>query len=221
MTTSTPDRPRRRPLRISWRDERLSGLVWQIVVVGIAIAIVAWLWSNAIHNLSVRRISTGFAFLGREADRRQLARLQPEKHLSARVPGRHRQYAPRRRDRHRAGDHRRDAGRHRAIVLQLAVVAARRGLCRGAARPAAAAAALVLVRDDAGASGGAQRVETGRGRLPLQSRPGAAVGPDRRGQSLGDRRGGRRAGRVLSAAAAIDRAADAGRPIATALALRA
>ena len=67
MTTSTPDRPRRRPLRISWRDERLSGLVWQIVVVGIAIAIVAWLWSNAIHNLSVRRISTGFAFLGREA----------------------------------------------------------------------------------------------------------------------------------------------------------
>ncbi len=67
MTTSTPDRPRRRPLRISWRDESLSGLVWQIVVVGIAIAIVAWLWSNAIHNLSVRRISTGFAFLGREA----------------------------------------------------------------------------------------------------------------------------------------------------------
>jgi general L-amino acid transport system permease protein len=54
-------------LQISWRDERLSGLVWQIVVVGIAVAIVAWLWSNAIHNLSVRRISTGFAFLGREA----------------------------------------------------------------------------------------------------------------------------------------------------------
>jgi general L-amino acid transport system permease protein len=67
VTTTTPDRPRRRPLSISWRDERLSGLVWQIVVVGIAIAIVAWLWSNAVHNLSVRRISTGFAFLGREA----------------------------------------------------------------------------------------------------------------------------------------------------------
>jgi general L-amino acid transport system permease protein len=41
--------------------------LWQIVVVGIAVAIVAWLWSNAVHNLSVRRISTGFAFLGREA----------------------------------------------------------------------------------------------------------------------------------------------------------
>ena len=37
------------------------------MVVGIAVAIVAWLWSNALHNLSVRRISTGFAFLGREA----------------------------------------------------------------------------------------------------------------------------------------------------------
>jgi general L-amino acid transport system permease protein len=67
VTTSTPDRLRRRPPRISWRDEHLAGLLWQIVVVGIAVAIIAWLWSNAVHNLSVRRISTGFAFLGREA----------------------------------------------------------------------------------------------------------------------------------------------------------
>jgi general L-amino acid transport system permease protein len=47
--------------------QRLSGLLWQIVVVGITIAVVGWLWSNALHNLSARRISTGFAFLGREA----------------------------------------------------------------------------------------------------------------------------------------------------------
>src|SRR4051794_4944511 len=67
VTISTPERPRRRQLRFSLSHERLSGLLWQIVVVGIAVAIVAWLWSNAIHNLSVRRISTGFAFLGREA----------------------------------------------------------------------------------------------------------------------------------------------------------
>src|SRR5439155_10856432 len=53
--------------RIPWNRQRLIGLIWQVVVVGIAVAIVAWLWSNAIHNLSVRRISTGFAFLGREA----------------------------------------------------------------------------------------------------------------------------------------------------------
>jgi general L-amino acid transport system permease protein len=50
-----------------WSRQRLSGLLWQIAVVGITIAVVGWLWSNALHNLSVRRISTGFAFLGREA----------------------------------------------------------------------------------------------------------------------------------------------------------
>jgi general L-amino acid transport system permease protein len=67
VTTSTPKRPPRTRWRISLSNERLVGLLWQIVVVGIAVAIVAWLWSNAVHNLSVRRISTGFAFLGREA----------------------------------------------------------------------------------------------------------------------------------------------------------
>ncbi len=67
MTTSTPRHPPGPRWRISLSNERFAGLLWQIVVVGIAIAIVAWLWSNAIHNLSVRRISTGFAFLGREA----------------------------------------------------------------------------------------------------------------------------------------------------------
>jgi len=66
VTTSTPE-PRRKRLRFSLSHERLKGLFWQIVVVGIAIGVVAWLWSNAVHNLSVRRISTGFAFLGREA----------------------------------------------------------------------------------------------------------------------------------------------------------
>jgi general L-amino acid transport system permease protein len=54
-------------MRISLRDKRFSGLIWQILVVAIVVAIIAWLWSNTVHNLSVRRISTGFAFLGREA----------------------------------------------------------------------------------------------------------------------------------------------------------
>ena len=67
MTTSTPKRPPARPWRLSLDDPRVAGLFWQVVVVGIAIAIVAFLWSNAIHNLSARRISTGFSFLGREA----------------------------------------------------------------------------------------------------------------------------------------------------------
>jgi general L-amino acid transport system permease protein len=66
VTISTPEPPRR-VRRTPWTRQRLNGLLWQVVVVGIAVAIVAWLWSNALHNLSVRRISTGFAFLGREA----------------------------------------------------------------------------------------------------------------------------------------------------------
>ena len=67
MASSKPALSLSRRIRISLSGQRLSGLIWQLVVVGIAVAIVAWLWSNAIHNLSVRRISTGFGFLGREA----------------------------------------------------------------------------------------------------------------------------------------------------------
>jgi general L-amino acid transport system permease protein len=62
-----PKRPPRQRLSFSLHNERFRALLWQIAVVGIAVAVVAWLWSNAVHNLSVRRISTGFAFLGREA----------------------------------------------------------------------------------------------------------------------------------------------------------
>src|SRR4029453_3410556 len=67
VTTSTPDLPRPRRQRFSLNRQQLIGLGWQILVVAIAVAIIGWLWSNALHNLSVRRISTGFAFLGREA----------------------------------------------------------------------------------------------------------------------------------------------------------
>jgi general L-amino acid transport system permease protein len=67
VTTSPTRPPPSRGWRISLNDPRFAGLFWQIVVVAIAVAIVAWLWSNAVHNLSVRRVSTGFAFLGREA----------------------------------------------------------------------------------------------------------------------------------------------------------
>jgi len=67
VTTSTPELRRRKQLRFSLNRQQIIGLLWQVVVVGIAVAIVAFLWSNALHNLSARRISTGFAFLGREA----------------------------------------------------------------------------------------------------------------------------------------------------------
>jgi general L-amino acid transport system permease protein len=67
VTTSTPKSPPRLRMRFSLQHEHFRGLLWQIAVVGITVGLVAWLWSNAVHNLSVRRISTGFAFLGREA----------------------------------------------------------------------------------------------------------------------------------------------------------
>jgi general L-amino acid transport system permease protein len=54
-------------MRISLTDKQFSGLLWQVLVVAIVVAIIAWLWWNTVHNLSARRISTGFAFLGREA----------------------------------------------------------------------------------------------------------------------------------------------------------
>ncbi len=67
MTTATPKPPPGKGMRFSLQSPKFAGLLWQILVVGIAVAVLAWLWSNAIHNLSARRISTGFAFLGREA----------------------------------------------------------------------------------------------------------------------------------------------------------
>src|SRR5262249_51062785 len=54
-------------MRISLTDKQFSGLLWQILVVAIVVAVIYWLWSNTVHNLSARRISTGFGFLGREA----------------------------------------------------------------------------------------------------------------------------------------------------------
>jgi general L-amino acid transport system permease protein len=54
-------------MTFSLQNDRFKGLLWQILVVGVAVLVIGWLWSNALHNLSVRRISTGFAFLGREA----------------------------------------------------------------------------------------------------------------------------------------------------------
>jgi general L-amino acid transport system permease protein len=65
VTIAPPKRPPR--LRISLQSRQFKGLLWQVLVIAIAIAVIAWLWSNAIHNLSARRISTGFAFLTREA----------------------------------------------------------------------------------------------------------------------------------------------------------
>ncbi len=68
MTTSDAPRPPPRHRFVGqWGPREWQGLVWQIVVVGIAVGVIAFLWSNTVTNLSARRITTGFAFLGREA----------------------------------------------------------------------------------------------------------------------------------------------------------
>jgi general L-amino acid transport system permease protein len=58
--------PKRR-IRLSWSDPAFRAIVWQIVIVGIVVAIGWYLFSNTNRNLSARRIATGFGFLDRVA----------------------------------------------------------------------------------------------------------------------------------------------------------
>ncbi|MCI0756825.1 amino acid ABC transporter permease [Teichococcus vastitatis] len=59
--------PPKKGIRLSWADEKLRGIVWQVLVVGVVVSILWWLVSNTSHNLEVRRIATGWGFLSREA----------------------------------------------------------------------------------------------------------------------------------------------------------
>jgi general L-amino acid transport system permease protein len=55
------------PRRLNWNDPDVRSVVYQVAAVFI-VAVVAWfLISNTLHNLSIRNISTGFDFLGRES----------------------------------------------------------------------------------------------------------------------------------------------------------
>ena len=224
MTTSTPEPARRKRLRISLSHERLDGTVLADRGGGDRGR------GRRLALVECRSQSVGAPHLdrlclsrsrSRDADRRRLARLQSQEHLSARLHRRPRQHAACRRHRHRARDRTRDGDRHRAVVVQLAAVAAGRGLCRSAPRSSAAAAALVLVRADAGPSGGPRRMDADRRRLSFKSRPDTAVDSDRGRKPLGDRHRRDRADRVVCAAPATGRTAAAGRPAAPALALRA
>ena len=57
----------KKQLRFSWSDPRFRAIVWQIVIVGIVVAIAWYLIGNTNRNLAARHIATGFAFLGRVA----------------------------------------------------------------------------------------------------------------------------------------------------------
>src|SRR3954469_5067380 len=58
--------PRKR-IRLSWSDPRFRAIFWQVVIVGIVVAIAWYLISNTNANLAARHIATGFAFLNRVA----------------------------------------------------------------------------------------------------------------------------------------------------------
>jgi general L-amino acid transport system permease protein len=58
--------PQRR-MRLSWSDPKFRNLVWQLVVIVTLAAIIWYLTSNTLHNLTARHIATGFAFLSRTA----------------------------------------------------------------------------------------------------------------------------------------------------------
>ncbi|MFH5925544.1 amino acid ABC transporter permease [Roseomonas xinghualingensis] len=70
QTATDPRRlraPPKKRLRLSWADERVRAIVWQVLIVGAVVGIVWWLVRNTQYNLEVRRIATGFGFLQREA----------------------------------------------------------------------------------------------------------------------------------------------------------
>jgi general L-amino acid transport system permease protein len=50
-----------------WSDPRFRSLVWQIVIIGLLVAIVWYVAHNTAANLASRHIATGFAFLGQSA----------------------------------------------------------------------------------------------------------------------------------------------------------
>jgi general L-amino acid transport system permease protein len=58
--------PKKR-MRLSWSDPLFRSIVWQVVIVGIVVAIAWYLIGNTNHNLAARHIATGFAFLYRVA----------------------------------------------------------------------------------------------------------------------------------------------------------
>jgi general L-amino acid transport system permease protein len=57
----------KKALRLSWSDPRVRSVVWQILIVGAVAWVIWYLVSNTQRNLEIRKIATGFGFLGREA----------------------------------------------------------------------------------------------------------------------------------------------------------
>jgi general L-amino acid transport system permease protein len=58
--------PKRR-MRLSWSDPRFRSIVWQVVIIGLVVLVIAYLVGNTNRNLAARHIATGFGFLWQQA----------------------------------------------------------------------------------------------------------------------------------------------------------
>jgi len=54
-------------MKLSWADPVFRSIIWQILIVGVIVAIIWYLVSNTTRNLEQRHIATGLAFLGNTA----------------------------------------------------------------------------------------------------------------------------------------------------------
>jgi general L-amino acid transport system permease protein len=59
--------PPKRRVRLSWADPLFRSIAWQVIIVGIVVAIGWYLVRNTSANLAARHIATGFGFLDRVA----------------------------------------------------------------------------------------------------------------------------------------------------------
>ena len=161
-------------MRLSWTDPVFRSVVWQIVIVGIVVAIGWYLVRNTNENLAARHIATGFGFLGRVAGIPIGESLLP--------------YNPAVNTYGRAlligvlntlqvavigvvlATHPGCADRHRAAVEELAAGEADGVLRRDSARHPAAAAVAVLVHHAAGPAGAETGLASRQRRLPVQPR---------------------------------------------------
>ena len=54
-------------MRLSWSDPRFRSIVWQVVIIGLVVLVIAYLVGNTNRNLAARHIATGFGFLWQQA----------------------------------------------------------------------------------------------------------------------------------------------------------
>jgi general L-amino acid transport system permease protein len=67
MAINAVSATRRSTRPLPWHDPRIRSVVWQILFVGIVVALVAFLVHNTLVNLRRQNIASGFGFLDREA----------------------------------------------------------------------------------------------------------------------------------------------------------